>query len=236
MPFLPALSHPRLFASQDPAAADLLARLACDPTDVSASTQDFHAAVQEYERLLGGRSFLQQQPPADAAAGAGTAGKSSSSKGRQASKRQKKAPAHEQEQQEQHEQDATAGVQVPAEVLPQVYRLYCAFLEQRMQALLQHEEHALSAAAVAQQLFKLLLAAHTAGAADEELYGTWVRLATQLQQHKVGHWRAQLLGVARGVLLGCCSCVVFSRVLVVWLLHVVCWRAQALALMSQIQA
>jgi hypothetical protein len=67
-----------------------------------------------------------------------------------------------------------------------VYRLYCVYLEQRMQAaLLQQEEHALAAAAVAQQLFKLLLSAHTAGAADVELYRLWVRVASQLQQTKV---------------------------------------------------
>jgi hypothetical protein len=70
-----------------------------------------------------------------------------------------------------------------------------------MQALLQQEEHALAAAAVAQQLFKLLLSAHTAGAADVRLYSLWVRLATQLQQTKVGvNWGTMLWG--QGVVWG----------------------------------
>jgi hypothetical protein len=58
-------------------------------------------------------------------------------------------------------------------------------VEERLQALLAREEQALAAAAVAQQLFKLLLSAHAAGAAEEGLYRMWVRLATKLQQSKV---------------------------------------------------
>jgi hypothetical protein len=145
---------------QDPAAADLLAHIACDPTDAAASDAAVQSAVQEYERLLG--------HPTTAA---------DSSKGR-ANKRQKKAASAAVQQQE--------AVQVPPEAVPQVYRLYSGYLEERMQALLQQEEHALPAAAAAQQLFKVLLSAHAAGAADEGLYALWVRLATQLQQHKVG--------------------------------------------------
>lgn len=114
------------------------------------------------------------------AAAAATAG--GGGKGR-AAKRQKKiasAPSAA--------ADSTAAeqaVQLPREAVQQVYRLYCGYLEQRLRALLQDEAHALAAAAVAQQLFKQLLAAHSAGAADVELYGLWVRVATQLQQRKV---------------------------------------------------
>lgn len=149
---------------QDPAAADLLARIACDPADSTASDAAVQSAVQEYERLLG-------HPTTAAAA--------DSSKGR-ANKRQKKSSGTAAVQ-----QDAVHAVQVPPEAVPQVYRLYCSYLEERMQALLQDEQQALAAAAAAQQLFKVLLSAHAAGAADEGMYGLWVRLATQLQQDKV---------------------------------------------------
>lgn len=150
---------------QDPAAADLLAHISCDPTDPSASPADVQAAVQEYERLLG----QPHDPSKAAAAGA--------SKGR-ANKRQKKAA-------EGAEADTGGSSQVPKDVLPQVCQLYCGYLQERLQALAGQEEHALAAAAVAQQLFKLLHSAHAAGAADEELYAQWVQLATQLQQQKV---------------------------------------------------
>jgi len=153
---------------QDPAAADLLAHISCDPTDPSASPADVHAAVQEYERLLGRPA----DPSTAAAAGA--------SKGR-ASKRQKKAA----DAAEAAGADAGGSSQVPKDVLPQVYQVYCGYLQERLQALAGQEEHALAAAAVAQQLFKLLHSAHATGAADEELYSQWVQLATQLQQPKV---------------------------------------------------
>jgi hypothetical protein len=48
-----------------------------------------------------------------------------------------------------------------------------------------HEEHVLQAAAAAQQLFKVCLRAHQAEAAAQEVYGRWIDLAEQLQQHKV---------------------------------------------------
>lgn len=156
---------------QDPAAADLLARIACDPSNTDAPDAAFQAATQEFERLLGHRT---------AAAAAAGAGASNSSKGR-ASKRQKKSAAAVQQQ----DPAAAAAPLVASEAVPQVYRLYCCYVEERLQALLGDEAHALAAAAVAQRLFKLLLAAHAAGAAEEGLYAMWVRLATQLQQNKV---------------------------------------------------
>jgi hypothetical protein len=165
---------------QDPAAADLLARVTCDPSDTSASTEAFQAATQEYEHLLGHSAA----GPSTAAATGG------SSKGRAAKRQKKTAAAGSTAAAEQQ------AVQLPAEAVQQVYRLYCCYLEERLQALLQDEAHALAAAAVAQQLFKQLLAAHTAGAADVELYGLWVRVASQLQQRKVSVcgmlWRESL--------------------------------------------
>lgn len=162
--------HARLHAVpiQDPAAADLLARITCDPTDAAAPAEAFQAATQEFERLLGHPTHSTA-----AAAAAGSTGR--------ANKRQKTSAAGTDSTAVQQQQ----AVPVPPEVVPQVYRLYCGYLEQRMQALLQHEEHALAAAAVAQQLFKLLLSAHAASAADVALYSLWVRLAMQLQQRKV---------------------------------------------------
>lgn len=167
---------------QDPAAVDLLARVTCDPTDVTASEELVAAATQHYERLLPGAGR-----PAGATATAAAGGASdSSSKGRSA-KRQKKgggAAAQAVQQQADH-----VVVLSPA-AAAQVYQLYCAYLQQRMEALLGQQEdeqqaNSLAAAAVAQQLLKVLLSAHTAGAADEALYALWVQLATQLRQNKV---------------------------------------------------
>lgn len=154
---------------QDPAAADLLARISCDPSDTAAPAEAFQHATQEFERLLG-------HPTATAAAAA------DASKGRP-SKRQKKSATTPAAADTAVQEAAVPAV--PRDVVPQVYRLYCGYVEERLQALLAREEQALAAAAVAQQLFKLLLSAHAAGAAEEGLYRMWVRLATQLQQSKV---------------------------------------------------
>jgi hypothetical protein len=180
---------------QDPAAADVLARAACDPSDPSASSDDVHAAVQEYERLLGNTAA-----ETDTAGGGGgdadAAGGSKRSKRARSSKRQKTtqslAAAAGSEAVRQ------SAVQLTPVALAQVYRLYCSFLQERLAALSAQQPghahahahanaqaHALAAAGVAQQLFKLLLAAHSAGVADGALYELWVSLALQLQQHKV---------------------------------------------------
>ncbi|WIA28100.1 hypothetical protein OEZ86_010682 [Tetradesmus obliquus] len=64
--------------------------------------------------------------------------------------------------------------------------------EDRLDVLLGDEARVLEAAGCAQQLFKLMLRAHEAAAADVELYQQWVALACKLQQSKVALRAARL--------------------------------------------
>lgn len=154
--------------SQDPEAADLLARSACDPSNPAASQEDVQAAVQEYERLLKGGTT--PGTPVTAAAAAG---------GPRQRKRQKSSAAAADAQEQQ-------AVQLPHDVAVRLYCLYCAYLEERLEVLMADESSVMDAAACAQQLFKLMLQAHEAGAAAVELYQQWVALACKLKQNKVG--------------------------------------------------
>jgi hypothetical protein len=168
---------------QEPAAADLLARAACDPADAAASQEDVQSAVQEYERLLGTGSTSSSTA---AAAAATAAGGGRQSKRRKASAAAAAAADDDATQQQQQQQQGEA-VQLPQEAAVQLYRLYSTYLAQRLQVLSSDEARVMEAAACAQQLFKLMLRAHEAGAADVALYQQWVQLACQLQQHKVGN-------------------------------------------------
>jgi hypothetical protein len=160
---------------QEPAAADLLARAACDPADPSASQEDVQSAVQEFERLLGGGSTT---PGSIAAAAAGGGGRQS--------KRRKASAAADDDDDATHQQQQGEAVQLTQEAAVQLYRLYSAYMAQRLQMLLGDEARVMEAAGCAQQLFKLMFRAHEAGAAGVALYAQWVQLACQLKQHKVG--------------------------------------------------
>jgi hypothetical protein len=160
-----------VFPLQDPEAADLLARAACDPADAAASQEDVQKAVQEFERLLGGGSTT---PSSTAAAAAG---------GRQSKRRKASAAAAAADESTEQQQQA---VQLLQEAAVQLYSLYCAYLAQRLELLLSDEARVLEAAGCAQQLFKLMLRAHEAAAAGVQLYQQWVELASKLQQNKVG--------------------------------------------------
>ncbi|WIA08040.1 hypothetical protein OEZ85_007510 [Tetradesmus obliquus] len=167
---------------EEPEAADLLARAACHPADPAASQEDVQQAVQEFERLLGGSSTTPSSTAAAAAAGGGR-----QSKRRKSSAAVAAAAADAASQQQQQQ-----AVQLPQAAAVQLYRLYCAYLAQRLEVLLGDEARVLEAAGCAQQLFKLMLRAHEAAAADVELYQQWVALACKLQQSKVALRAARL--------------------------------------------
>jgi hypothetical protein len=175
---------------QEPEAADLLARAACDPTDPATSQEDVQSAVQEFERLLGGGGTTPSSTAAAAAAGGG-----------RQNKRRKASAAAADNYATQQQQQGEA-VRLPQDAAVQLYRLYSAYLAQRLQVLLVDEARVMEAAGCAQQLFKLMLRANEAGAAGVALYAQWVQLACKLKQYKVG---ARF--TSTGVVVSACICI-----------------------------
>jgi hypothetical protein len=167
-----------LLLLQDPEAADLLARAACDPTDTTVSTEQLACAVEEYESVLrstaGGTQEQQQQQGPKRGTKRRSPGHPAQVAGEAAPPVCAPAAA------------VVSGTAKSAHGLAQGYRLYCSYLSERLEALLQAGSDAVDAAAsAAAALFSVMRRAHAAGAADTQLYSEWVSLARRLGQPKV---------------------------------------------------